>query len=447
MIDSLRDLLDAMPASFEGLKTHFDPAWLQEALRHAPGGATAEFRRRKLPLESALWTVIGMAFFRDRSIAETVQHLSLVTGKDPTVSSGAIPKARARLGSGPVEVLFELSAAAWIAPRAGDKLWRGLSVWAMDGSCMNLPESPENDLFFGRSENAKAMGPFPKARVAVLLNARTHVMAGLEVGPYAQGELSLMQGLWQTIPDHSITLLDRGLHSWWDFHQLAATGTERHWLHRSRSNLSCKIVERLGKNDSLVEVETSQRSREKHPEIPLSLVVRRITIKVKTSKGPMQVDLLTSALDPEKYPAADLTALYRERWEIEISLDSLKTHMLEAKDTLRSKTPVGVRQEIFGAAIAYNLVRFELARVSAQCKRAPIALSFRHALMLIRNFMISAWATAPGALPRRLASLEQDLKLLFLPPRRARRFSREIKYRTARYPIRKPRSRPQSDRH
>jgi len=440
MLDDLRDALCVTPAAFVGLTQHISPAWLEEALRSSTGGASASLRRRKLPLEMAVWLTIGMALFRDRSIQETAHHLSLVLGDDGSISPGALPLARARLGSGPLEVLFDLSAASW-SRASEDRLWRGLSVWAMDGTCFNLPETPENDAVYGRSENATAMGPFPKARAAALTNARTHVMAGFEVGPYAEGELSLLASLWQKIPDHSCTLIDRGLLSWWAFDQLTKSGTERHWLTRARSPLSCTPVRKLGRNDELVHVFMSRKARDKHPEAPCSILVRRISITVKTSKGRMRVDILTSALDPEKYPASELTALYRERWEIEIAYDELKTHLLEAKDTLRSKTPEGVRQELFGAAIAHNLVRVELCRVASQTKRDPRSLSFRHALLLIRNFMITAWTTAPGALPRRLGSLRKDLKLLLLPPRRSRRYPREIKYRTARYPVRKPRPR------
>ena len=437
MFEFLRDALSVTPASFEGLKAHFAPEWLAEALRHATGGADATFRKRKLPLDAALWLVIGMAFFRDRSIVETAHHLSLVVGDGSTVSPSALPKARARLGAGPLEVLFNLSAAAWSAPGANEG-WRGLSVWAMDGTCFNLQESDENEAAYGRAENATSSGPFPKARAVALLNARTHVLAGFEVGAYSEGERTLLQHLWERIPDHSITLVDRGLQSWWSFEKLANSGTERHWLTRALQRITCTPVRKLGRNDEIVAVTVSKYMRDLHPDLPETIVVRRIRIKVKTSKGPMKVDLLTSAMDADKYPAKEPTTLYRDRWEIEISLDELKTHMLEAKDTLRSRTPEGVRQELFGAAIAYNLVRFELRRVGKQCKRDPRSLSFRHSLLLIRNFMISAWATAPGALPRRLASLETDLRLLLLPPRRARRYPRELKYRTARYPVRKP---------
>ena len=151
-------------------------------------------------------------------------------------------------------------------------------------------------------------------------------------------------------------------------------------------------------------------------------------------RGKRKLAILTSAMDPERFPAHEVAELYRERWEVEIGYDEIKTDLFNRAATLRSKTPEGVRQEMYGAAIAYNLVRLELARVAAQLKVAPRRMSFRHGLMLIRNFMVTAWQTPRGALPRRLGSLEADLRLLLLPPRRARSYRRWIRLRRHRYP-------------
>ena len=50
--------------------------------------------------------------------------------------------------------------------------------------------------------------------------------------------------------------------------------------------------------------------------------------------------LATSILDPEEAPAAELAALYHERWEIETAFAELKTHLRGPRIVLRSKTPV-----------------------------------------------------------------------------------------------------------
>ena len=108
--------------------------------------------------------------------------------------------------------------------------------------------------------------------------------------------------------------------------------------------------------------------------------------------------------------------------------------MLEREESLRSKKPDGVLQEVAGIAIAYNLIRVEMSRVAKELNLEPTRISFRHALMLIRNFCVAAWSVPPGELLRRLGSLDADLRLLVLPERRPeRRYRRHVKIKMSGY--------------
>jgi Insertion element 4 transposase N-terminal/Transposase DDE domain len=424
-------LSDFSPASFAGLMSHLSQEWLEEAVSGALERPEAKpVRMRKLPTIRILWLVIGMALFRDRSIHEVVHHLGL-TRLRGGVSAGAIPKARQRVGVEPVETLFKLSAKAWTEQEPEAVHWRGLSVLVADGSCLNVPDTKENEAAFGRPSNRESQGGYPQIRIVALLSARTHLLSAVKMGGLDEGELGLLRPLWDEVPDGSITLVDRGLHSWGAFHALASKGTDRHWLARAKSNLSCVVVRELGPGDDLVRVKVHSTVRKVFPEVPTALEFRRIRVR---RPGYRDLAIITSAIDPERFPADEVAELYRERWEIEMSFDEFKTDLLNGATTVRSKTPQAVRQEMYGAAIAYNLVRLELARVATQLKVAPRRMSFRHGLMLIRNFMVGAWQTPVGALPRRMASLEEDLRLLVLPPRRARSYQRWMRYRRHRYP-------------
>jgi len=145
--------------------------------------------------------------------------------------------------------------------------------------------------------------------------------------------------------------------------------------------------------------------------------------------------LLTSLLDPASYPAAEIAELYHERWELELGFDEIKTHTLEREEALRSRAPERVRQEVWGLAIAYNLLRLHMQHVAQRERVAPSRISFRHTLLLVRNFwQLTAWLTSPGNLPRRLEGLHQELALLILPPRRPRRYPRAVKIKMSSYP-------------
>jgi hypothetical protein len=434
MKSRLNQVLQFTPVAFAGLLSNFDPDWIRLALALAHCGE-AQTRRRKLPVDVALWIVIGIALFRDRSIHEVVMHLELVlkdANGNRVVSAGAIPECRRRLGSEPVELLFRLTADSWSTP-TDEERWNGLSVWAIDGTCLSVPNTESNAAKFARPRNGKGASAFPQVRAVMLMNASTHVMKDFHFGSYSEGEITLLRQMWEKLPDRSLVLLDRGLQSWWAYWSLTQIGTERHVATRAKSSLHYRLVKKLGRGDELIEVDLAKRSPDRVEGADVrTLQLRRITVR---RKGYKTQYVLTSMLDPDKYPAAELGELYARRWEIENAYDEVKTELLDGEDVLRSTTPEGIRQELFGIATAYNLVRREMARVAQEMGIPPLRLSFRHSVMLIRNFLVAAPEMAPGAIPRRLASLERDLALLLLPPRRARRCPREVLRRRRQYEI------------
>jgi hypothetical protein len=426
-------------ASFALFTQTLDPQWIAQALA-ATG--TASVRRRKLPADYVVWLVIGMGLLRDRSIAEVVRHLDLVLpGLDsparPTVTGGAIVQARERLGDQPLETLFATTAAQWAPTSADEHRWRGLAVYGVDGSRLRVPDSPENDQAFGRPKSGRGRAGYPQARIVALLVLRSHILAGVAVGPVAVGEVTLAEALWPTLPENSLTIVDRGFLSYLVFHQIQSAGPHRHWLTRAKKNLTWQLRARLGPHDELVDLPVHPQLRRAHPELPATLPARVIRYH---RKGFRPQTLLTSLLDPALYPAAEIVELYHERWELEVAFDEVKTHTLEREETLRSRAPERVRQEIWGLAIGYNLVRLEMARVATRAGVAPQRISYRHALMLIRTFWISAWLAPPGVLPRRLEALHDELTLLILPPRRSqRRFPRAVKIKMSNYPLKRSR--------
>lgn len=88
-------------------------------------------------------------------------------------------------------------------------------------------------------------------------------------------------------------------------------------------------------------------------------------------------------------------------------------------------------------AIGYNLVRLEMERVAHEAGVSPRRISYRHALMLIRNFWVTAWLASPGNLPRRLDVLHDEMALLILPERRPRRFPRVVKIKMSNFPLKR----------
>ena len=113
--------------------------------------------------------------------------------------------------------------------------------------------------------------------------------------------------------------------------------------------------------------------------------------------------LITTILDHEQAPAKELAALYHERWEIETTLDELKTHLRGAQIVLRSKTPDLVRQEFFGLMMAHFAVRGLMHEAALKADEDPDRLSFLHAVRVVQRRLARHAAIPPSAnkgLPR-----------------------------------------------
>jgi|RhiMetdeSRZDD1v2_1073273.scaffolds.fasta_scaffold383055_2 transposase IS4-like protein/DDE family transposase len=429
---ALHDIADAIPDSLEGLKAHLNPDWIEEALCYA---GTASIRRRRLPAEQVVWLVIGMALYRREPIERIVEKLDLALPdkRGTLLAKSAITQARQRLKNEALEYLFTVTAAEWAARSADAHRWRGLALYGWDGTTMRVPDSPENRDTFG-SGNAGAgrgEGGYPLVRVVAAMALRSHVLAAFRFADYHTGETTLARGLWNEIPDNSLVIFDRNFLIKRQFVHFEMSGN-KHWLSRSKANTRWASAQKLGRNDELVELEINE------PGLPKTWTLRAIHYK---RRGFPRSTLLTSLLDPERYPANELVALYHERWETELGYDEIKTHMLDRQEAIRSRTPEGVRQELWGIALAYNLVRLEMERAAAEAKVPPTRISFVAAMTFILQeiSMLQGQRLAFGTIPSRLEYLRLQLKRLILPERRPNRsFPRAVKIKMSRYRRKRP---------
>ena len=415
----------------EGLKQHLDPEWIEDALSAC---GTVSLRRRRLPAEQVVWMVIGMGLMRNVPIEQVVDKLELALPdqRGTLIAKSAISKARQRLGENPLAYLFDVTAAEWSARSADAYRWRGLGLYGLDGTTMRVADSPENRVEFGGQKAGAGRGEsgYPQVRVVAMMALRSHVLSSFRFADYGTGETTLARGIWNEVPEESLVIVDRNFLVKKDLVHLETSGN-RHWLTRTKVGTKWAIQEKLGKDDYLVEWDL------KGSGLPKTWTLRAIHYK---RKGCPRSTLLTSLLDPEKYPAKELVALYHERWETEIGYDEIKTHLLNRQEAIRSKTPAGVRQELWGIALAYNLVRLEMERVAAEAGVPPTRISFVSSLAMIRDefHTLSLRSMSPGAVPASLSRLRQRLKRLILPPRRERTYPRAVKVKMSNYPRKRP---------
>ena len=420
------------PDSFDDFRRHIDPDWIREAL-DATG--TATMRRRRLPAEQVVWLVLGIALLRDRSITHVADSLDLALPgeRGPTASPSAICQARARLGEDPMAWLFQTCARRWAHDSADRHRWRGLAVYGVDGTTLRVWDSVENRDHFGLPKGGpRGDAAYPQVRLVALAALRSHLIAAASFGPYSSGEGALALDLWSELPDQSLCVVDRNFLAANVLIPISRNGNGRHWLVRAKKNTRWRELERLGENDFLVEMKVSASARRKDPSLPLTWVARAIRY---CRRGFQPQWLLTSMLDSAAYPSTGIVSLYHERWEIEQGYDEIKTEMLDRKETIRSRNPENIRQEIWGILLAFNLVRLEMERVAEQAKVEPTRISFTTALHLICDEWLWSASASPGSIPRQLRRLRADLKRFILPPRRSNRhYPRAVKIKMSSYP-------------
>lgn len=409
------------------LAEHLPTAWIEEALA-ATG--TASLRRRRLPAEQVVWLVIALALYRHQSMPEVLATLDLAlpSATEPPVSKSAVTQARQRLGAAALEWLFHQTARAWCRQDAERHAWQGLSL----GTTFRTPDSADNRAHFGAQAYASGkVASYPQVRAVSVTAIRTHLVSDIAFGEYGQNEMLYAKTLVGRIADHSLTVFDRGFLCAEILLGLTLSGQERHYLIPAKSNTKWEVLSGSA-DDCLVRMRVSPQARAKAPELPEHWIAR--AVRMVSANGKQRV-LLTSLLDRRRFKADALAECYRRRWEIETSYRELKQSMLGEALTLRSQQPAGIEQEIWGALIAYNLVRLEMAKAALQARVEPTDLSFLRALHILQHEMIWAVGMAPGKLPVHLARLRTQLQFAIVEKRRGRQCPRLVKALPKRYTV------------
>ncbi|RJG14854.1 IS4 family transposase [Massilia cavernae] len=422
------------PFDWNRLGEHLPFEWIEAALVEQ---GKASIRHRRLPAQQVVWLVIALALYRHHSIGEVLAELDLALPNvtAPFVTDGAVTRARQRLGAKPVEWLCQMSAKAWSSQDKEAYLFNGLVLLAIDGTTLRTQDSAANRAHFGAQAYAKGtVASYPQVRGATLTHVPTHLVVDARFGPYATSEKAFAMELIDSIADDSLTVVDKGFLSAELLCRITTRGRNRHFLVPAKSNTKWTVIEG-GPDDAIVEMQVSAAARKKAPE--LSKTWRARAIAMIDSKGQKHF-LLTSLTDRIAFKAAELIACYARRWHIETSYRELKQSMMGMALTLRSQTVDGVMQEIWGAIIAYNLIRLEIAKAALDAGCAPTDISFVRAFHTIQYELLWAAATrAQGKLPSLLQNMRQRLVTELTVKRPGRKHDRVVKSKSQRYPFRK----------
>jgi len=263
----------------------------------------------------------------------------------------------------------------------------------LDGSCLEVADTEENTSVFGRPQASRGESGFPQIRFVALVENGTHVLFGARLGCYEVGETTLAYDVLTALRPGMLCLADRQFFGYVLWQVATATGAELLW--RVKHNLRLPRETVLDDGSYLTTIYPSEKDR-RHKANRVQVRVIEYRLQGIASAEPLY-RLVTTLLDPAAAPAAELAALYHERWEIEGALDELKTHLRGARAVLRSKTPELVQQEFWGLLLAHFAVRGLMHEAALRADEDPDRLSFLHAVRVVRRKLPLFVALPPSA--------------------------------------------------
>jgi len=354
-------------------------------------------RNRDLPTHVTIYYVIAMALYMRASYREVLRCLTeglrWLLGPGETLKitgKSGISQARTRLGWQPVKKLHD-EIVKPIANESTKGAWYGKwRLVSLDGSTLDIADEDENEKVFGRPSSSRGSSAFPQLRFVSLVENGTHVLFGTKMDGYHIGEITLAKEVLSSLTTDMLCLADRNFYGFGLWCVAQTTGADLLW--RIKKNLRLPCESRLPDGSYLSRVYASAKDQRRKSN---GVIVRVIEYKLEGVPDSEPIyRLLTTILDHESAPAAEFAALYHERWEIETSLDELKTHLRGSKIVLRSKTPDLVRQEFYGLIMAHFAVRGLMHEAALAVNEDPDRLSFLHAVRVIRR-KISSLASVP----------------------------------------------------
>jgi transposase IS4-like protein/DDE family transposase len=361
-------------------------------------------RQRDLPAHVVVYYVIALALYMQssyrevlRCLLEGIQWLVEPSAGINVAGNSGISQARTRVGWEPLRQLHD-EVVRPIAVAATKGAWyRSWRLVSMDGSTLDVADEKGNNEAFGRPGASRGTSAYPQIRFVSLVENGTHVLFGSRMADYATSEIALAKAVLPSLGKGMLCLADRGFFGFDMWKQAAATGADLLW--RVRKNILLPCEKRLPDGSYLSLIYSSQQEQRRERN---GVAVRVIEYRLEGVEGAEPLyRLATTILDHDRAPAAELAALYHERWEIETAFDELKTHLRGAHIVLRSKTPDLVRQEFYGLLMAHFAVRGLMHEAALSAHEDPDRLSFLHAVRVVRRKMAAFGAIPPSA-PQRV---------------------------------------------
>jgi len=357
------------------------PKWLDQVESLLPA-----HRERLFPPTEALSMFLNQALSADRSCQQAVDESAIkrLTQGLPQCSThtGAYCRARQRLPLAMIHSLVHTTGQQTSARTPTAWHWRGRPVRLVDGTTVPLPDTPANQQVYPQPRSQKPGLGFPLCRLLGLMCLGSGVVLDAAMGPYrgkGGDEQHLLRSVLESLASGDVLLGDAYFATYFLLCALRERGVDGVFEQQGarRRTTDFRRGSRLGERDHLItlikpKLKPHWMSQSDYEQAPDQLTVRELATGSKV--------LVTTLLCSKDTPKAALKALYRERWQVELDLRSIKTTL--GMHTLSCKTPSMAEKEVWIYLLAYNLIRIMMAEAALVTEQLPRQLSFKHTVQL-----------------------------------------------------------------
>ena len=415
----------------------YPKAEIEKWVEQSQPWASKARRVRQSTALALVWFVIGMALWSRLSQCLVWQKLigklsDLHPGEpEGNLSDAALSGRRKELGSQCLQALMQACCQVIAHRQPMPSAFFGrYRLMAIDGTVFNTPDTVANDAAFGRSSNHYGKGAYPQVRCVLLAECGSHAVVGLEMGSSMVSEVHGAHRLLEQVGPDMLVMVDAGITS----AGCLEHAREKHahvlgaleagvWEHQDTQR-------RLSDGSVLAWVPPTRKGQAQYP-LRHGMWVRIISYRVtdeRLGEVGKVYRLVTTLLNPRVAPALALIGCYHERWEVELVIDEIKTHERVQRKVLRSKTPEGVYQELYGIFLAHYAVRVLMAQAAMEADLDPDRLSFTQGLFHLTEMIDLALTLEPEeATEPLLKRLRHKIARTILPARRLRINRREVK--------------------
>ncbi len=309
--------------------------------------------------------------------------------------------------------------------------WQGRPVKLFDGTTVSMPDTPSNQQAWPQSRIQKPGLGFPIARIGALIGLASGAMLGYQVVACegkGTGEQTLLGNL---LGQHAgdVMLADALLATWWIIEGATRRRADVVMAQHEKRITDFTRGQRLGNNDHIVQwprpPKPKTMSAEQYARYPEFITLREVEANGRV--------LVTTLLDPKLAAPVVLASLYKMRWNIEVDFRTIKATL--EMDVLRCKSQPMIEKEIAVCFLAYNLVRWAMAKAALLADVLPRVLSFSGAKRLLGAFADQLRQTAGDETRNLAATVLRCMGTLRLPQRPDRIEPRAKKRRPKKLPL------------